>query len=309
LSIDITNIADICKKRYNTKSKVNHALKGGTAMPRYQPPKDYYTATQVKKILNISGAMIANYVEKGKIKHIVPPERKHGYYLKKDVDKLANELETFFNLEEDAESTNLTAATKAEIPVCVNLNRELFTATLNSTDNTTLYEKWAKWMDKNPEIVYVLKADQEIVGIAITLPVKPNSEKLNKALMADISMLQGDIDISAEDIEEYKEGNHIQLYISGIGIKPSLNKDLRRKYGARLISRFAHTITDLGKRGVIIETATAVGATRSGIKVLQHYGFNEVVFPRSDTRLFTLNMKESGAPIAQTYREALKEKK
>jgi hypothetical protein len=277
-------------------------------MPRYQPPKGYYTSTEVKKILNISGAMIANYVEKGKIKHVVPPGRIHGYYLKKDVENLATELETFFRLEEETEISDFAIATPAEIPACIHLNKELFTNTLNSTDDTTLYEKWASWMKKNPEIIYVLKRDEEIIGIAITLPVKPNSEKLKTALRSDISMLQGDIDISAEDIEAYQAGNHIQLYIAGIGIKPSLNKDSRRKYGARLITSFTDRIINLGKRGIVVEKAIAVGATRSGIKLLQHFGFNEVIFSRSDTRLFILNMEESGAPMAQAYREALKEK-
>lgn len=278
-----------------------------TTMPRYQPPKDYYTATEVKRILNISSAMIANYVEKGRIKHVVPPGRKHGYYLKKDVDELAGELETFFMLDEEVQASSFTVATPTEIPACISLNKEIFTDTLNSADDTTLHEKWLKWMNKNPELIHVLKRDGEIVGIAITLAVKPNSEKLEKVLRSDVSILQGDIDITAEDIEEYKKGNHIQLYISGIGMKPSLSKDLKRIYGARLISRFKETIVNLGRRGVVIESIVSVGETRSGVRLLQHFGFNEVIFPREDTRMFTLNINESGSPIAQAYRKALEE--
>jgi hypothetical protein len=80
----------------------------------FQPPKEYDTATQVKEILNISGAMIANYVEKGRIKHVVPPGRKHGFYLKADVDRLANELQAFFDSEEETEETTFTTATISE---------------------------------------------------------------------------------------------------------------------------------------------------------------------------------------------------
>jgi hypothetical protein len=249
--------------------------------------------------------MVRNYAKKGRIHYMVPEGREQGFYSKKDVDRLAIELNVFFEIE--TEISSFAAATIAEIPACINLNRELFTNTLNSTNDVILYKKWERWMKKNPQIVHVLKREEEIIGITITLPVKPKSEKLEKALNSDISMLQGDINISAEDIEEYQEGNHIQLYIAGIGIKPSLDKDLRRKYGARLISSFADSIVSLGKKGVVIETILAVGATRSGIKLLQHFGFNEVIFPRSDTRLFILNMEESGAPMAHAYREALAE--
>ncbi|GCF11943.1 hypothetical protein [Dictyobacter arantiisoli] len=172
-------------------------------MPRYQPPKGYYTSTQVKAILNISGAMIANYVEKGKIRHVVPPGRKHGFSLKKDVDALTRELDAFFKLE-----------------------------------------------------------------------------------------------------EEYTPGNKVQLYLAEIGIKPSLHKDLRSKYGAKLISNFMDAIVDLGKRGVIVERIVSVGATRSGVRLLQHFGFSEIIFPREDTRVFVIDMKKSGAPITHAYREA-----
>ena len=66
-------------------------------------------------------------------------------------------------------------------------------------------------------------------------------------------------------------------------------------------------IVDLGKRGIILESILAVGATRSGVKLLQHFGFSEVIFPRPDTRLFAVNIKESRAPLIDAYREALAE--
>lgn len=43
-----------------------------------------------------------------------------------------------------------------------------------------------------------------------------------------------------------------------------------------------------------MDQSDRVGATRSGVKLLQHFGFSEVIFPRPDTRLFTINIKESG---------------
>jgi len=275
-------------------------------MPRYQPPKDYYTSTEVKKILNISGAMIANYVGKGQIKHVIPPGRKQGYYLKKDVDKLATELNTFFDLEEETENTDFTTATTEDLYACIALNRELFTTGSKENDET-IYKRWAAWIKKNPETVYVLKREKEVIGIATMLPFKPKSQKFDEILRGDTSILLGDVNISARDIEVYKAGNHIQLYIAEIGIKPNLEKDLRRKYGAKLISKLVTTIEELGRRGVIIEDIVAVGATRSGIRLLQHFGFTEITFPRPDTRLFTINMKESGAPITKAYRQTLKE--
>ena len=256
-------------------------------------------------MLNISGTMIANYVEKGKIRHIIPPERKHGFYLKKDVDKLANEPNMVFNLEKETENVRFTVATVDDLPACIALNKDLFRV-LDSADDATLYKNWAGWLEKNPEIVYVLKREQEVIGIVTMLPVKPNSQKLDEILRGDTSILLGNVNIAPQDIEKYKSGKHIELYIAEIGIKPSLHKDLRRKYGAKLISKLVDTIIEFGKRGVIIEKILALGATRSGTRLLQHFGFTEVVFSRPDTRLFTMDLNESVAPFTNDYRESLK---
>ncbi len=273
-------------------------------MPRMQPPKGYIRSKEVQDILNISPAMIREYVTKKKIKHFIPQGRTQGFYLESDVRRLANELEVFFKLEEEAETLNFAPAAEVDIPACIELNRSLFTASTKE-DNETLLERWTSWLQKNPEVVYVLKRNEEVIGIATVLPFKPKSKKFEQILMGDVSILLGDVDISAKDIEEYKAGNHVQLYIAEIGVRPSLDKNLRSKYGAKLISKFMEAVANLGKRGVVIENITAVGATKSGVKLLQHFGFSEIIFPRPDTRVFTLNMKESGARISRTYREAL----
>ncbi|GCF06872.1 helix-turn-helix domain-containing protein [Dictyobacter arantiisoli] len=280
-------------------------------MPRMQPPKGYIRSKEVQDILNVSPAMIREYVSKGKIKHLVPGGRTHGFYLESDVRKLANELEIFLNLEEETETSSFTTATATDIPGYIALNRELFTERhhqfVYNEDDIALSEKWIKWITKNPEIIHVLKRDDEIIGTTTTLPTKPNSEKFKKVLLEDVSILLGDPDLSTEDIEEYEPGKPVQLYLAEIGIKPSLNKDLRSKYGAKLISKFMDTIIDLGKRGVIIDNILAVGATKSGIRLLQHFGLSEVISPRPDTRIFTINMKESGSPLINQYKQALRE--
>ncbi|GER87588.1 hypothetical protein KDW_17500 [Dictyobacter vulcani] len=275
-------------------------------MPRIETPKGYYTATEVKKILNISDAMVRAHVQKGRIKYLLPPGRKQGFYLQKDVDKLSNELDAFLNLEEEVESTEFVSATEADIPGCVKLNRELFTVSVD-TDNDTLVRKWTAWLQKNPDIIQILKRNNEVVGIVTMLPFKPKSEKFNNILTGDVSILLGDIDILPDDIEAYTPGNHILLYIAEIGVKPSLSKDLRRKYGAKIISNFMDSIVNLGRNGVIIEKIVSVGESKSGVRLLQHFGFSEIIFSRSDTRVFELDPKKSGAPIMNAYREMLKQ--
>jgi hypothetical protein len=172
--------------------------------------------------------MVRTYVQKNQIRYVQPPGRKHGFYLKKDVDRLATELNAFFNLEDEAESTTFVNAGLSDIPACIALNKGLF-PDIQSENDDLLTQKWASWLQKNPETVYVLKKEAEVIGIFTLLPFEPGSEKLAAVLSADVSILLGNVNISADDLQEYKPGCCVELYVAEIGIKQDLDKFLRRK--------------------------------------------------------------------------------
>ena len=54
--------------------------------------------------------------------------------------------------------------------------------------------------EKKPEIVHVLKRDDEVIDIITVLPTKPGSKKFDRALRGNISFLLEDVDISPEDL-------------------------------------------------------------------------------------------------------------
>src|SRR5581483_3958987 len=273
-------------------------------MPRMQPPKGYYTSTEASRILNISEAMVREHVKKGKIEYLVPEGRKQGFYRKKDVDKLANELNAFLHLDEgEFIPSTFTTASEKDVYAIVDITKTLF-ATEENEGNVTPPEKYIGWLKKNAEIMYVLKRKNEVIGFATTLPLKPNSPKIQEILKAD---LLGEVDIKTDDVEKYEPGKHILPYVVGIGIKPSLDQDLKRTYGSHLISGLITSVVELGRKGVILQEILAIGATRSGIKLLQAFGFSEIPSPKAGKRVFALKIQESGAPVSSQYKEALEE--
>jgi|SRR5450755_2013689 predicted site-specific integrase-resolvase len=58
-------------------------------------PKGFYSASQVMKKLGIASSTLYHFVDTGKIRRIVPPNMREGYYVREDVDKLADEKEQF----------------------------------------------------------------------------------------------------------------------------------------------------------------------------------------------------------------------
>src|SRR5437660_1532327 len=274
-------------------------------MPRMQPPKGYYTLTEATRILNISEAMVREHVKKGKVTYFVPEGRKQGFYRKKDVDKLANELNAFLHFEDEEEfiPSTFTTASEKDVYAVIDIIKAIF-ATEESESNATPPERYISWLKKNAEIVYILKRKDEVIGFATTLPLKPNSPKIQEILRAN---LLGEVDITTDDVETYEPGKHIQLYVVGIGIKPSLDQDLKRTYGSHLISGLITSIVELGRKGVILKEILAIGATRNGVKLLQAFGFSEIPSPKAGKRVFALKIEESGAPVSTQYKEALKE--
>lgn len=276
-------------------------------MPRMRPPKGFITLRETQNLLHLSSAMIRRYVDRGRIQYLLPPGRHHGFYRKSDVEKLAAELTAFLQLEEEEEPVIFRNARPADLPACIALNRQLFPDALHPADDRSLLEKWGQWLEKNPEIIHVLDRSGEIVGIVAALPFPASSPCLWAALRGDVSFIRGDVAIEASDLAEYTPGNLLDLYFMEIGVLPTLPPSLRHKYGAKLIARFASFIVELGRRGVQIHQIIAVGGSKAGVRLLQHFGFHEVLFEREDTRLFILSTEESGAPIIDSYRQALRE--
>jgi len=272
-------------------------------MPKIQPPKGYITATEVKNKLNISDAMIRYYVQKEQIKYIVPPGRKQGFYLEKDVNKLFNELNAFLNIEnEEEEEVIFGLPARDDLREILRIGITLFNPDSNVSPEPP--EWWIKVLEKNPEMSFVLKKQEQVLGYISTIPFKVGNEKAQQALKVDFLR---DVNITPDDIETFDTGKHIDLYIMAIGMNPHLDRLERKKQGANLISRFISKIVELGEKGVIIEKIFARGDTRSGIKLLQAFGFCETLPPGPGKRAFIIDIKDSGAPVSLQYKQALKE--
>jgi len=270
-------------------------------MPQTKPYKDYYTASEVKGKLGITDGMLYNYVRYGHLERVIPPGRKQGVYPKKGVDNLANKLNAFLAIDsEEGEEIVFSTATKDDMLEISNMGRMVFVPTAPRVSTP------AKWsldaLDKNPEISFTLKRDSELLGYVNTVPFTANNEKVYKCLTVDFL---SDVNITPDDIETYKAGKHIHLYIMAVCINPNLKKSERRKYGATLITRFITKIKELGARGVIIEKITARGDTPSGVRLLQAFGFTEVQSRKPGTRAFLIEMDNSYGDVSIQYKEAL----
>jgi hypothetical protein len=266
-------------------------------MPQKQAYKEYYTAGEVKKKLGITDGQLYNYVRYGHLQRIMPPGKKQGVYKRDEVDKFALELSAFLSGSEKAKRLTFTNVTETDVPEFVRLTEEIFSGV-----HLDVAER-VKWVKKNPEVLYQLCLDTQIIGCAVILPLK--SEKIEQILRDEASADE----IKAEEIEVYGTGKPFYLYITGVGVSPALNKQDKRWYGAKLARNIGETIINLGKRGIEIKTITARSETVDGIRLLRHVGFRQI--PSITRKVnFRINMKEANhIDIAVQYNKELMETK
>ena len=227
-------------------------------MAKIQPPRGYITATEVKKRLNISDAMIRYYVQKEKIKYLVPPGRKQGFYLERDVNNLANELNAFLNMEEEEKAT-LELASEKDLIEMARIAKAVFSF---GDSNVITVPGWRHTLlEKNAEAQCVLRQGDKVIGFATLIPLKKNTDKIEKLFRSEtVSQAQ----ITSNDIEVFRPGKRIHLYIGAIAVDPTMDKNKRKKHGATLVRELINKIIELGRRGVIIEDISALGASHSG---------------------------------------------
>jgi hypothetical protein len=266
-------------------------------MPQRQAFKEYYTAGEVKKKLGITDGQLYNYVRYGHLQRIMPPGRKQGVYRRDEVDKFALELNVFLSGSERAKRLTFTNVTESDVPEFVRLTEEIFEGVHLDV------EERIKWIKKNPEVLYQLCLDTQIIGCTVILPLKP--DKIEQILRDEASADE----IKADEIEVYKVGKPVYLYITGVGISPVLNKQDKRWYGAKLARNIGEAIINLGKRGIEIKTITARSETVDGIRLLRHAGFRQI--PSITRKVnFRIDMNEADhIDMVVQYNNALREAK
>lgn len=144
-----------------------------------------------------------------------------------------------------------------------------------------------------------LKSEDQVVGYVLMLPLK--LEKIEKILSGE----EYSQETNASEIEDFIPGKPLHIYLMGMGVIPGVSHYEKRSYGARLVAGIMKTLIDLGKSGIVIDTVAARSDTPDGIRLLKH-GFTEIP-TNTYARNFIIKVKESGIPIIQEYKQALKE--
>lgn len=248
----------------------------------------HYTPAQVMQLLGINRKTLDNYVERGKLHRVTPPARVHSYFEKAEVDDLAREIESWLAASA-APPAHFMKGTMADMLECAQLVKTVFGVSPNS-------ERRSGWIEKNPDVCYVVRVGEKIVGVAFLLP-------LTRERIQHIWSEEHTSPIMADDIQCFKSGQPIHLYALSMCVHPGSLTN-KRQWGARLIKGLMETIVDFGRRGIEIEDIWARSEYPDGIAIMQHMGMTELP-STTQQRNFVIRVAESGIPLLMAYKTEL----
>lgn len=176
-------------------------------------PGGFYTASDVMKKLGIPSSTLYEYARVGKIKKVVPPGRKEGYYPKAEIDKTVRAKEAFI-LQYATDTTLFENAQEEDIEGITDLSIELF-----GKHGTANYETRLAQYHATPGIFYVLRQDELIVGYIGLFPLKHEAiEAIMKGMEED--RFRTGI-LTPENIVPFKPGEAKEVFLI---IKPTTQK-------------------------------------------------------------------------------------
>lgn len=251
----------------------------------------FISAKEAMEELGITEGMFYSYIRKGTLHRYTPPGKKYSLYSQQEVKQLANELKGFISPPKEQHKVAIVSrGTVEDMPETGKLIEAIFGTYPN-------IERWSRWIEKNPEIFYLMRHDGKVVGCAFIMPLA--KERIDDILAHEITP-----PIEAEEIGVFTPGKTVHLYIRTVGIDPTVSIVEKRIWGSRIVTRLIRLIEDLGKRGINIQTITSRSETKDGINLLRHFGFTEIETVTS-SRNFVIDVKPSGIPFIMRYKRAL----
>jgi len=261
-------------------------------------PKGYYSASQAMRRLGIGSSTLYHFVEVGKIRRIVPPDMREGWYPQEDIDKMVKERELFL-LTYSKDTSKFTKASEEDIQGIYDVCASLWGS------RTPNYEARLSSYRQNNYIYYVVKKEGIIIGFLGLIPFRRDIlEEIMKAEQNDFYLRYQQILETPDSILPFIPGEPIYSLSLDLQVRKGTPKE--ELYGMRLIQGCIEVLGELAKQNIFIEKLHASSGAPHAIKLCRDAGFTELPpLPGSARKRFELDLATTKSPFARDYRKAL----
>ncbi len=264
---------------------------------------DLYNASEARaKLGGIAPEILKRYVDNKKIRKVVPPENKRkGFYVKEDVDKLAEAMREFSLIHALVPKNEIYEFSQArgekDIKATVQIAKQHF------GERAYGLEKRMGWYKINPRGDYVLKHNGVIVAYFSVQVVK-------KEVLENMFNPKKGRSLQIEDTLPFMPNTSCECYISAIATKIEKDREMEKRYGRLLIlGILTEVLPALAKEKIDIEKIWAMSGSVTGIKLSRDLGFTELDYINNEQIGFLIDTRRSTYPLIQKYREELEKAK
>jgi hypothetical protein len=260
----------------------------------------YYTAAEARKILGLTEHSFQYWVKSGKINKTILPGKRQGVYLKREIDRKAQQIERalFFA---DAKDLEFKPATVNDMDAESHLASLIFGRDALSQDSMEASRRLARI---SPESTYHLY-DRDILVASINIvPLK------HEAILEFIQGKRGWL-FTEESIVPFQAGKPLECIIIDFMATPAVPPEQRHEYAIRLLFYFLDKLEEWGKRGIEISKVYANGGTDIGQRLLESAGGKVVNIvhsekhPRKMHTIYEVDVASSTKRFIQPYKVAL----
>src|SRR5712691_11839926 len=277
-----------------------HSPEKGDCMPRRKENLDeeiakyYYSAKEAQKKLGMNRDRF-NYILRTRHIERVPFLGGYGYYKKSDIDKLADEIDTFLQLGEKVHLQYRHATLD-------DLDAEIDLAALNFGRKRAEATRGARrrYLETNPEITHYLYSNERMVAAINLIP-------LSHEAILEFREGQRGWFFSTDQIGQFEPDRRLECIIIDMMTTTKVTLDQRHRYASYLLRDLGQiTLIEWAKRGVGIMTVDACAGTEDGERILRRAGF-EFLGKRDERDIYHLDIDKSDLPFIKAYKEALTE--
>ncbi|MGI9058542.1 MAG: hypothetical protein ACR2H5_08180 [Ktedonobacteraceae bacterium] len=259
-----------------------------------------YTSSEARSKLKVSTSTFKRYIDAGKIRKITPPNKKHGMYIKADVDKLAKEMQPFpqhtrhrGGREQREMSTEVDWQQISDLPAIIKLDLAVYKE--NIVGDIGLYVSWER---KNPHITLLAfeKGHRENVLAYVSLVPLPE-----EVILSIMKGERDELSISPNEIETYERKGAYTLLAESAVVHPDHPEQLNHVFREVL----SFWCTQYPER--YIKKIYAQAASNEGDILVRKLYFSPLYDLSDDA--YVLDLRKLGvSKLVQRFQECLKDK-
>ncbi len=259
-----------------------------------QVAEKYYTSQEAQKRLGMTKDMFNHHVKQGTIKkHVLVGA--HGYYLKAEIDALAEKIE-YTLLTAETPILEYGAATFNDLD---DLNRMAY---LNFGEFSRSPERVAarrRFLEVNPTSTFVLKNYGVVVASLDIVPLK-------HAAILEFREGKRGWQFPNEMIEQFEPGHRLECIIIDMMTTTNAPRLQKGYYAQVLLRRFgSQTLVTWGNEGIDIQTIDACGGFEQGTHILQSAGFVSLGTKSNNREIYHLDLDQTDLKPLIPYKTAL----